>query len=447
MAAAIAPGARPISSVDELVGAFAAGEKPRAAWRIGVEHEKIGVVAATGMPLVFDGAGGIEALLAHLAAGGSWHEVREGTRVVALARGAENVTLEPGGQLEHSAAPTATLAESEAALEQHLGELVAPSREAGAAWLGVGFRPFGTRDDVAWMPKGRYAIMRDYLPTRGRLAHEMMKRTATVQANLDFADEADAAAKLAAASGVSSIVTALYACSPIVDGKDSGYQSYRAGVWLETDPDRCGLLPLAFEEGDLYRRYAEWALDVPMLFLYRDGYRAAGGMTFRRFLREGFGDERATMADWTMHVSTLFPEVRLKQVIELRGADAGPMPMVLALPALWKGLLYDDDACREARRLTAGWSFAERLALRASVPRAGLAARAGGRSVLELARELVAIARAGLTRLAPDDVAALAPLEEIAQSGRAPAERVREVFRDARGPAEIVQALRLVGTD
>jgi glutamate--cysteine ligase len=325
---------------------------------------------------------------------------------------------------------------------QEVRELAAP---LGIRFMAGGFRPFGTLDDVPWLPKRRYKVMREYLPGRGRLGLEMMKRTATVQANLDYADEDDAGRKFAAGMGVASLVTALFANSPLADGRDTGWQSWRARAWLETDPDRCGLLPFAFTPGSLFRRYTEWALDVPMFFVYRDGYRPAGGMTFRRFLRDGFQGERATREDWELHLSTLFPEVRLKHYLEMRSADAGTMPMVLALPVLWKGLLYDDNALAATLALTARFTFAERQALRAEVPRAGLAAKApGGATVRDLARDLVAAARDGLTRIAPDEVAALAPLEEIVATGRAPADRVRDLHRAAAGdPRRLVDALRL----
>lgn len=446
------PGSRPIATVDELVAAFAAGGKPRAAWRIGAEHEKIGVVPETGLPAPYDGPRGIEALLHRLAQRG-WTPVMEGERLIALHRGDEKVTLEPGGQLELSGSPLVHARDIDAQIRGHLAELEGPSAKLGITWIGIGFRPYGTIDDVPWVPKGRYAVMREYLPTRGRLAHEMMKRTATVQANLDYADEQDAARKFAAGMAVSSLVTALFASSPLAEGKDTGWQSWRARTWLDMDPDRCGLLPFAFAAGSpaptLFRHYTEWALDVPMFFVYRGGYRAAGGMTFRRFLRDGFQGERATRDDWELHLSTLFPEVRLKHYLEMRSADAGSLDMVLALPVLWKGLLYDETALADTLRLTAHLTFEERQALRAEVPRTGLATRVPGRAgtgktVLELARDLVAIARGGLGRVAPEELPALAPLDEIVATGRAPADRVRELHRAAAGdPRPLVDALRL----
>jgi glutamate--cysteine ligase len=356
------------------------------------------------------------------------------------------VTLEPGGQTELSGAPYADLRRVQAEMLRHRQELLEVSAPLGLAWLAVGFRPLGTLDAVPWMPKGRYAIMREYLPTRGGHGLEMMKRTATVQANLDWSDEDDARRKFRAAMSVTSLVTGLWAASPIVDGRDSGYQSYRASIWLDTDPDRCGIPAFTFGDGPLFAAYTEWALDVPMFFVHREawgGYRAAAGLTFRRFLREGFHGERAVLADWQLHLSTLFPETRLKSYIEMRGADAGPMGMVLALPALWKGLCYDDAALTAASVLTAHLTYGERLALRAAVPRSGLAtelpARGGGTTTVGvLARELVALARAGLARVARDELSLLEPVEEVAATGRAPAEKIREVFARAHGDVGVL---------
>jgi glutamate--cysteine ligase len=440
----IAAARKPIESVDELVARFTAGAKSRAEFKIGAEHEKVGVWVESGAPVPFHGPRGIAALFAALVARGGWIPVVEAGEIIALHRDGTKITLEPGGQLELSGDPLATVDEVARELQDHLAELAAPSAELGIAWLGLGFRPWGGLDDIEWVPKGRYAVMRAELPRRGRRGLDMMKRTATVQANVDYADEDDAERKLRAALNVTSAVTALFASSPLVDGLDAGFQSYRAWAWLDTDDARCGLLPFAWERGGLFRRYTEWALDVPLLFRYRAGaYQPANGVTFRRFMREGIDGERATLEDWDMHLTTLFPEARLKHYLELRGADAGPLPMVLALPALWKGLLYDDDACAAATALTAGLGFAERQALRAEVPRAGLAARLpDGRTMHAVARELVDIAAAGLARVAPGEERYLAPLEEVAATGRTVADRIRELA--ATGDRQrVIAALRL----
>ena len=435
---------KPIESTRELRDVFVQASKPRAAWRIGAEHEKIGLTVDNGKPLPYAGERSILTVFAELQARG-WEPIVEEGHVIALSRPPLKITLEPGGQLELSGAPLGSLDEVEQEITHHLAELHAVSDPLGISWLGLGFRPFATLAEAPWVPKGRYAIMRDYLPARGRLAPDMMKRTATVQANVDWSDEDDAGRKLRCAMSVTSLVTAIFACSPIAEGKDTGYASWRARAWLETDPDRCGLLAFAFAEGDVFSRYVEWALDVPMFFLYRGGYRPAGGVTFRRFLADGFEGERATLLDWELHLSTLFPEARFRHYLELRGADSGPLAMVLALPALWLGLLYDDEACRAATDLTAHLGFAEREALRAAIPQLGLAAPLPGRgAVLEAARDLLVIARAGLARVAPDSLRLLTPLDEIAATGRAPADRVRDVWRATAGdPARFVDRVRL----
>lgn len=295
------------------------------------------------------------------------------------------------------------------------------------------------------MPKGRYRVMREYLPTRGRLAHEMMKRTATVQANLDYLDEADAMEKLRLGLGLSSLVTALFAASPLKEGRPSGFQSFRASCWLETDPDRCGLLPFAFREGASFRDYAEWALDVPMFFLKRDGEYRPMHLTFRRFWREGWQGERPTAHDWEVHLSTLFPEVRLKRYIEVRQADASTRELARALPALWRGLLYDLPSRQAAWQLVRDWSFEERLALYRETPRLGLRATIRGTALLPRCQELVAIAKSGLLALgSPEGARLLDPLEQIATSGRTVANQVLDAHARVNGdPARLVDELAL----
>jgi glutamate--cysteine ligase len=429
----------------ELRRHFAEGAKPIAQHRIGVEHEKIGVLADGRAP---DYDGVIGPLLDRLAEVGGWQRVSEAGKTIGLRQGRATVSLEPGGQIELSDEPRATAREAAAALRRHLDQLLPLARGFGVTFLATGFRPLGTLEEVPWMPKGRYRVMRAYLPTRGQLGHEMMKRTATVQANFDYADQADCAEKMRMTMGVSSLVTALWAASPLAEGKPTGFQSWRARAWLDTDPDRCGLLPFVFDPdaGErLWEAYAEWALDVPMFFVYRGGaYLEAGGMTFRRFLAEGFRGERASHADWELHLSTLFPEVRLKQYIEVRGADAGPLPMVQALPALYRGLVYDREARRAAWELVSGWSFAERQALRRDVPRAGLRAEVRGAPILGRCRELLAIARAGLERLGDDDPDLLAPIERIAASGRSRADELVVVAGTVNGEIpKLIEQLRI----
>ncbi len=440
-----------VHTLDDLVAHFQRGNKTRDQQRVGLEHEKIGVALDPDggvRPLPYEDAPGrpqIRTLLQGLIEK-DWQPVREGDNVIALRRAGASVTLEPGGQFELSGRPQPTEVECSAELDEHLRELLPLAESSGVAFLGCGFRPLGTWSEVPYMPKGRYRVMREYLPTRGALGVEMMKRTATVQANLDFVSEADAVAKMRLGIGLGPLVTAIYAASPLVDGKDSGYKSYRASCWLDTDPDRCGILPFMFREDAGFRAYAEWALDVPMFFVYRHGtYTPAGGLTFRRFLADGAGAERATLADWELHLSTLFPEARLKQYVELRSADAGPLPMIRALPALWRGLFYSDDSRAAAWALVADLSIAEREELRREVPRHGLQTRLRGRPLAPLCAEMLRIAQAGVRALGGGPgVEALEPLLAATQAGRCPADDILDAYRATGGnPRALVDKLRL----
>jgi len=446
----VEPGIAPsvAASAVDLVGYFRAAAKPRERWLIGLEQEKIGVLS-DGRPVPYDDPGGpsISRILEGLTARGFTANLEDG-HIIALERGQERITIEPGGQLELSGAALGNASACRDALLAHVAEVSAVASPLGIRFIGCGARPFGRIDDIPWLPKRRYAVMRTYLPTRGRLAHEMMKRTATVQANFDFSDEQNATDKIRTAMGVTSIVTALYAASPLTDGKPNGYKSQRAAIWLETDEDRCGLLPFVFKPDFGFRDYAEWALDVPMFFLVRDGvYRPPRDrLTFRRFLKEGFEGETATQADWELHLSTVFPEVRLKRTIEVRGADATGLPFACALGALWRGLLDDADACAEAWRLVADRSMAEREVLRREVPRLGLRTRFGAHALKELAVELCRISAAGLARVpgGPDDARLLEPLLAYATAGRSPADDLLDDFNATGGdPAKLVDRWEL----
>jgi glutamate--cysteine ligase len=444
------PASGPLT-VEDLVAYFRSGAKPPAAFRIGIEQEKIGVTE-DGRPVPYDGPRGIAEILARLA-GRGFAATREDGHTIALERAGDRITLEPGGQLELSGGALATAAACRVTLDAHVREVSAVARELGIRFIGVGARPFGGLDDIDWLPKRRYAVMRTFFPRFGResrLAHSMMKMTATVQANFDYQSEADAVDKIRTAYGITSIVTALFAASPIVEGRPSAFQSYRAAVWLETDANRCGLLPFVFEPTFSFRDYVEWALDVPMFFVLRAGvYHPASGMTFRRFMAEGWQALSATIADWEVHLSTLFPEVRLKRYIEVRGADAGPMPMARGLGALWRGILEDPTARAAAYALVAGVPWADREALRREVPRAGLAARFAGRTVRELAVELCRIADAGLSRLpgGAGDRPLLDPLHARAEAGRAPAADLLEDFQAAGGdPRTLVRKWELAAS-
>jgi glutamate--cysteine ligase len=430
-------------SAADLIDYFVAGAKPRAQFRIGIEQEKIGTRAG-GAPVLYRGPDGIAAILSRLEARG-FAATREAGQIIALERARERITIEPGGQLEFSGLARRTAAECRDALVAHVQEVTEVARPLGVHFLGVGGRPFGKLDEVDWLPKARYGVMRDYFPRHGqssRLAHHMMKMTATVQANFDYENEDDAVDKIRTAYGLCSIVTAMFAASPIADGRPTGDKSSRAAIWLETDEDRCGLLPFVFRPDFRFRDYVEWALDVPMFFVVRDGdYRPVGALTFRRFIADGAAGETATLRDWETHLSTLFPEVRLKRYIELRGADAGPMPMASALGALWRGLLEDRDARAAAWELVAGQPFTERERLRREVPRAALQARLGGRPLQELAMELLRISDAGLARLSgsEDDRRLLAPLWGYTSAGRTPADDMLDDYAAAKGdPAKLV---------
>jgi glutamate--cysteine ligase len=434
-----------ITSPRALVSYFREASKPRAQWRVGVEQEKIPVYE-DGMPAAYEGPRGIAALLAKLEARGFVPELEDG-HPIALDRKAERITLEPGGQVELSGPALVSAEAGRRVLVDHIREVRELAHDLGIRFIAGGFRPFGSLDDVPWLPKRRYVVMRDYLPRRGRMGHEMMKRTATIQANLDFSDEADAVAKMRLGLGITSVVTALFASSPISDGRPNGFKSYRAAVWLDMDEDRCGLLPFAFEPGFGFAHYVEWALDVPMFFVVRQGvYHPVGGMTFRRFLDEGWQGQRATMRDWEVHLSTLFPEVRLKRYIEVRGADAAPLDVAEGLAALWRGLLEDVDAREAAWALVASWPYSERLRLRREVPGSGLAARVEGKPISELAVELVRIAQAGLARL-PDgslDQPLLEPLLAGALAGRSPADDMLDDYAAVNGdPRKLVAAWEL----
>jgi glutamate--cysteine ligase len=436
-------------SVDDLIAYFRAGAKPRAQFRIGIEQEKLGT-RLDGAPVGYGGPNGIEDVLLRLEQRG-YTATRDHGHVTGLELAGERVTIEPGGQLEFSGVARETASACRDALVNHVRDVIDTARPLGIRFLRLGARPFGKPEDIDWLPKVRYDVMRAYFPRYGRssrLAHHMMKMTATVQANFDYESESDAVDKIRTAYGVSSIVTAMYAGSPFADGRPTGDKSFRAAIWLETDEDRCGLLPFVFEPSFCFRDYVEWALDVPMFFVVRgDAFRPANAMPFRRFIAEGFEGEAATIRDWEIHLSTLFPEVRLKRYIELRGADAGPVPMATALGALWRGLLDDRDARTAAWELVAKPSFAERQALRHEVPRAALAATFGGRPLRELALELIRISDAGLARLSggEEDRPLLAPLWAYAASGRTPADELLEEFEAAGGdPAKLVEKWELV---
>ena len=432
----------PITDHRQLVEVLASGEKPRAAWRIGTEHEKFGFRLDDLRPPAFDGERGIEALLEGLTRFG-WTPYRESVdgkpaRTIALTKGMASVTLEPAGQLELSGAPVETIHDTCKEVGSHLREVREVADELQLGFLGMGFQPKWRRDEMPWMPKGRYRIMRDYMPKVGSLGLDMMTRTCTVQVNLDYASEADMVKKFRVSLALQPIATALFADSPFTEGRPNGYLSYRSHIWTDTDADRTGMLDFVFEDGFGYQRYVDYLLDVPMYFSYRDGiYHDASGKSFRKFLRgelDVLPGALPTLRDWNDHMTTAFPEVRLKKFLEMRGADGGPWNRLCALPAFWVGLLYDDAALDAAWDLVRDFSMAERHALRDGVPKQALKLPFRGGTVRDIAIEALRIAHAGLQRRARADACGidesgfLDPLLEIAESGETPAERKLALF-------------------
>ncbi len=427
----------PILGIQQLIDDLASGSKPPEAWRIGTEHEKFAFSLDGLAPLPYDGPCSIRAMLEGLTRFG-WEPVLEQGRVIALRQGGASITLEPGGQFELSGEPLDTLHQTCREVHQHLAQVKAVAGEIGAGFLGMGFQPKWRREEIPWMPKGRYGIMRDYMPRRGTLGLDMMLRTCTIQVNLDFESEQDMVDKFRVGLALQPVVTALFANSPFVDGQPSGFLSYRSHVWTDTDPDRCGILPFVFEPGFGFARYVDYMLDVPMYFVYRQGrYIDASGQSFRAFMEgrlPALPGERATMGDWADHLTTVFPEVRLKRYLEMRGADGGPWHRICALPAFWVGLLYDRTALEAALTMIRDWTGEDHVYLREAVPKQALATPFRGRRILDLARELVTLSREGLTRRArfdstgQDESHHLDTLEAILRRGASPAEIKLERF-------------------
>jgi glutamate--cysteine ligase len=429
----------PVRDVDDLVRWFRERERPRGDWKVGLEHEKVIVRAGTRDPVAYDGDGGIAAILRAFSRYG-YEPFEEEGRIIASQRRGLTISIEPGGQLELSGRPFADVHVVAAELDRHLAKCREIAAALGVEFLAVGYRPWGTAETVPWMPKNRYRVMRPFLAARGRLAPDMMAMTASTQASFDFSSDRDAAEKLRVALAVQPAIVALYANSPVVDGREVGWQSYRVKVWEETDPARCGILPFAFEPGfddDPYRRYAEWALDVPMIFVRREGrYLDPAGRTFRAFLADGLEGHRATLADWEDHLSTLFPDVRLKGVVEVRGADSVDHALSKALLAFWKGVLYDRDARAWAWDAVKRFSIDERRALARTAGREGLSGRApDGRTLREIAQTVLDAASDGLCRQnccgerGEDERYWLEPAQERAESGRSPADDALAAFR------------------
>jgi glutamate--cysteine ligase len=423
----------PITSKRQLVEYLASGSKPASAWRIGTEHEKFVFRLSDLKRVPYEGRDGIRALLEGMTRFG-WTPVVENGNPIALSQGKCSISLEPGGQFELSGAPLETIHQTCAEVHTHLKQVREIAAELGIGMIGLGFDPKWRREDVSWMPKGRYKIMREYMPKRGTLGHDMMLRTCTVQVNLDYASETDMVTKFRVGLALQPVATALFAASPFVEGKPSGYLSYRSHVWTDVDPDRSGILPFVFEKGFGFERYVDYILDVPMYFVYRDGrYIDASGQSFRDFIagklpaRPG---EIPSMSDWNDHLTTAFPEVRLKRFLEMRGADGGPWRLLCALPALWTGLLYDQTALDAAAALVADWTPQEHQYLRDEVPRRALDTPFRGKKLRELALQVIDIARGGLHRRArrdtcgEDETHFVDPLFTIAGSGKTLAEQL-----------------------
>ncbi|MGE0658319.1 MAG: glutamate--cysteine ligase [Burkholderiaceae bacterium] len=428
----------PVTDRRQLVDYIASGNKPKDQWRIGTEHEKFGFIKESLKPMPYDGPHGIRAMLEGLRDRYGWQEVLENGKPIALLKDGCSVTLEPGGQLELSGAPLENIHETCREVHQHLSQVKAVAEDIGVAFIGLGFAPTWKRSDMVWMPKGRYKIMGEYMPKRGSLGLDMMLRTCTVQVNLDYASEADMVKKFRVSLALQPIATALFANSAFTEGRPNGFLSYRSHIWTDTDPDRCGILPFVFEDGMGFERYVDYMLDVPMYFVYRDGkYIDASGLSFRDFLDGKLAvlpGEIPTISDWADHMTTAFPEVRLKKFLEMRGADGGGWGRLCALPALWVGLLYEQSALDAAWDLVKDWTPEHHDALRAGVPQHGLKMAFRNGTLREVALRVLEIARAGLSARArldaggSDETGFLHVLEQIADSGETPAERKLALF-------------------
>ena len=426
-----------VTTIDDLLAPFHEAEKPAAEWRVGTESEKFGVTVDDGRALPFEGERGVRAVLLALTERHGWFIEREheGGDVIALRRGGASITLEPGGQLELSGAPFASVHQTSEEFGEHMAELRDVSRPLGIEWLGLGFHPVARQEDLPWVPKLRYGVMKSYLPTRGSKALDMMRRTSTVQANYDYSSESDASRKVRVGLALSPVVTGLFANSPFVEGRATGERSHRGRVWLDVDPDRAGLLPFAWSEDFGYRDYVEWALDIPMFLIKRGGQLVLNtGQPFRAFMKDGFEGHTANAEDWLTHINTVFPEVRLKRTIELRGADAQPASTLCALPALFLGIYHDEEALRRAESLVSSLDHDTAQAARPAIAALGLRADLAGRSIADWAGDMIEIAEGGLERLShlnadgQDERIHLAPMRELVEKGQTPADALLEAI-------------------
>lgn len=435
--------ATPITGLADLVERIAGGEKPRDRFRIGTEHEKVGYRRFSHEPVTYEGAGGIRQLLEGMEGLLGWEPILDQGRPIGLVDPTHGgaISLEPGGQFELSGAPLDNLHQTATELQAHMMQVMEIAAPLKIGFLALGASPIWTLPQTPVMPKSRYAIMSSYMPTVGTRGLDMMFRTATVQVNLDFASEADMRRKMQVSVALQPIATALFANSPYLDGKATGRLSERSEIWRDTDNARAGMIPFVFEPGFGYESYVDWALDVPMYFVKRgDTYHRATDITFRQFMAGGFSNRLPgvvpTIGDWDNHLGTLFPEVRLKRYLEMRGADSGSTAHILALPAFWVGLLYDQTSLDAAHDLIKGWTTEERQKLRDDVPALALKAEIGGRSVRDIGREVVELSRAGLARRARlnrcggDETGYLKPLDIILDRGKTEAEVLLDKFGD-----------------
>ncbi len=425
-----------IEDKDTLVNYIAQGEKPKEDWSIGTEHEKFCFHVEDLSPLDYEGERGIKAVLEGFKQFG-WQPIYEKGNIIALSKDKATITLEPGGQLELSGAPLKTIHQTCDEVHTHLYQAKQVGDALGVGYLGVGFHPLMKREDAPHMPKGRYKIMREYMPTKGNLGLDMMHRTCTIQVNLDFSDEADMVKKFRTSLALQPVATALFATSPFGEGKPNGFLSYRSHIWTDTDPDRTGMLPFVFEEGFGYERYVDYMLDVPMYFVYRDRYIDASGQSFRDFLKgelPALPGEKPTIKDWEDHMTTCFPEVRLKRFLEMRGADGGPWSKLCALPAFWVGLLYDQTALDHAYDLIKEFSMEDINALRDQVAKYGLKSTYSGGTLQDLSLKVLSISDKGLEarnqrgKIDTNERGYLQSLWASAETGRTPAEELLECY-------------------
>ncbi len=426
-----------IERFEQLAEMMESGNKPTADWRLGTEHEKFGFLTDTLQPLPYDGPRSIRALMEGLRDQFGWTPVMEQDKLIGLTRNGANVSLEPGGQFELSGAPFLSVHETAAELDNHLAEVRALAEPMGVRFMGIGAAPVWTGDQMPVMPKGRYRLMTEYMGRVGTHGTQMMYRTCTTQVNLDYASEADMVKKLRVSIALQPVATALFASSPFFDGKLNGHKSWRSRIWRGLDNSRTGMLPFVFQDGMGFQRYVDWVLDVPMYFVYRDGhYINALGQSFRDFLKgelPALPGEKPTLSDWADHMTTVFPEARVKKYIEMRGADCGDRDHIVALPAFWVGLIYDQSALDAAWDLVKGFDAQTREGLRVAASESALQAEAGGVKLIDLARAALGLSHAGLVARGLGEEVLLAPLMENLGSGQVQADRWLDRYHGAWG--------------